>query len=257
MSLVQLPLLEAPFAFVDVETTGLRPELGHRVVEIAVLQTEGAREVSRFSALIDPRRPLDPGAMRVNGITPDMVADAPVFADVLPDLQARLQDRIIVAHNAPFDMGFLQTEWDIAGAAFEPGPILDTLMLARRQYYFHSNSLGNIARALNIAAPNAHRALADVLTTCAIFERFCGDLARRNRPLVNDWLRMQGGIPWTPPPPPLDDDHPLQIALAQQCTVVIEYRSGSGRVTRRLIQPLTCSGNFLVAYCHLRQEQRT
>jgi len=251
-------LHSVPLAFLDLETTGLRPDLGHRVVEIAVLQTQGLKKEREFATLINPQRPIDPGAARVNGISNKMVAGAPLFAQILSQLQDLLAERVIVAHNAPFDLNFLRAEYSLAGASFEPGPVLDTLMLARRQYHFYSNSLGNIAKNLRIRTPSAHRALGDALTTYAIFRRFSGDLTRKNRPLVQDWIRMQGGVAWRAPlaEPLLAKDHPIQIALSQSRKVEIRYQSGRYE-SRRVIKPLTLNGNYLVAFCHLRGEQRT
>ncbi|RME45752.1 MAG: WYL domain-containing protein [Caldilineae bacterium] len=257
--LTHLHLHEAPLTFVDVETTGLRPELGHRVVEIALLRTQGLETVDTFVSLLNPQRPIDPGAARVNGITDFMVADAPTFDQILPDLLPFLQETILVAHNAPFDMGFLQAEFRRAGEPFTPGPILDTLMLARRQYYFASNSLGNIARRLGIHTPHAHRALGDVQTTFAIFRRFTADLIRRGQVRVADWIRAQGGTAWRPPPVAagLPAGHPLRIALERKCDVQITYRAASGRCTERVVTPLDCAGGYLIGHCHLRGEQRT
>ncbi len=258
MTLKTLSLHSAPLAFLDVETTGLRPELGHRVIEIAVLQTQGLEKGRKFSTLINPQRPIDPGATRVNGISNEMVTGAPAFAQILPQLQKLLAGRVIVAHNAPFDLNFLYAEYSIAKASFEPGPVLDTLMLARRQYHFYSNSLENIAKTLRIRASNAHRALGDAQTTYAVFRRFSGDLMRKNRPQVKDWIRMQGGVAWRAPlvEPLLADDHPIQTALNQSRKVEIRYQSGRYK-SRRIIEPLMLNGNYLVAFCHLRGEQRT
>jgi DNA polymerase-3 subunit epsilon len=191
-------LHEAPLAFFDVETTGLRPDLGDRVVEIAVVRAQGLTEVARFDALINPRRPLDPGAMRINGITPAMVAGAPIFADILSQLLPLLEDAVLVCHNAPFDLSFLEAELRIAAAPVWDGVALDTLAFAQRQYWFRSNKLGAIAAELGIRPPDAHRALADALTTQAIFRRFAGRLQRQQRPLVADWLHLQGGRVWRP-----------------------------------------------------------
>lgn len=258
MAYENLPLRSAPLAFVDTETTGLRPDLGHRLVEIAILRTDGLTEVERFSSLINPQRLLDPGAIAVNKITPDMVADAPTFADILPEVHRVLDGAVIVMHNAPFDMGFLESEYRIAkDDNLSDDAILDTLMLARRQYHFRSNSLGNIARTLNIPTPDAHRAMGDVLTTFEVFRRFSGDLTRQNRPLVQDWIRMQGGTVWRPQNFALDASHPIQIALDQGKKLRIQYQSNGGNNSNRIIEPLSVSGNYLVAYCHLRQDQRT
>lgn len=258
MSLLDLALHKAPLLFLDVETTGLRPELGDRMVEIAVLKTDGLSKKEQFSSLINPQRPLDRGAMAVNGITPAMVADAPTFAEIIPRLQPLFENSIVVAHNAPFDLGFLQNEYNIAGVPFSPGPVLDTVMLARKQYNFYSNSLGNIAKVLNIATPDAHRAMGDVLTTYAVFRRFSGDLTRQNRPLVSDWIRMQGGIVWqAKTTPALKEDHPIQIALTQSKRVKIQYQIKNGATSQRIIRPISTNGEYVVAFCELRRAQRT
>lgn len=198
IDLTNLPMHEAPLAFLDVETTGLRPDLGDRVVEIAVVQTQGPTEVARFVSLVNPQRRLNPDAARVNGITPSMVADAPVFSDLLDQLLPLIEDVVLVCHNAPFDMSFLEAELGRAGAPTWNGVVLDTLAFARRQYWFRHNSLTAIARQLGIRIPDAHRALADALTTQAIFRQFAHRLRQQQRPLVSDWLRMQGGQVWPP-----------------------------------------------------------
>lgn len=196
--LVTLPLHAAPLAFLDVETTGLRPDLGDRVVEIAIVRAQGLTQTSHFASLINPQRRLNPDAMQVNGITPAMVADAPTFSDVLDQLLPLIEDVVLVCHNAPFDLSFLEAELRIAGAPVWDGIVLDTLAFARQQYWFRRNSLSAIAHQLGIRSPNAHRALADALTTQAIFRRFAGRLQRQQRPLVGDWLHMQGRQVWRP-----------------------------------------------------------
>ena len=196
--LISLPLHEAPLAFLDVETTGLRPDLGDRVVEIAIVRVEGPTEITRFVSLVNPQRRLSAGATQINGITPDMVANAPTFPDLLEPLLPLITDVVLVCHNAPFDLGFLEAELRRAGALVWDGIVLDTLAFARRQYWFRSNSLSAIAYQFGIRLPQAHRALADALTTQAIFQRFADRLRQQQRPLVSDWLRMQGGPTWRP-----------------------------------------------------------
>ena len=197
-SLTSLTLHEAPLAFLDVETTGLRPDRGDRVVEIAVVRALGPTELTRFVSLVNPQRRLNPEATRINRITPSMVADAPTFADLIDQIHPLLQDVILVCHNAPFDLGFLEAEHRRAGEPVWDGVVLDTLAFARRQYWFRRNNLTAIAGQLGIRTQGAHRALADALTTQAIFRRFAGRLGRQGRPLVSDWLRMQGGRVWRP-----------------------------------------------------------
>ena len=196
--LTVLPLHDAPLAFLDVETTGLNPDWGDRVVEIAVVRARGLSEVTRFVSLVNPCRRLSPEAMRVNGITPSMVADAPVFSDLLDQLLPLLEDVVLVCHNVPFDLAFLEAELRKSDVPVWDGVALDTLAFARRRYQFRRNNLSAIARELNIRSTGAHRALADALTTQAIFRRFAGRLRRQGRPLVADWVRLQGGQAWPP-----------------------------------------------------------
>ena len=198
--LTALPLHDAPLAFLDVETTGLNPDWGDRVVEIAVVRAQGLSEVTRFVSLVNPQRRLSPEAMRINGITPSMVADSPVFADLLDQLLPLLKGVVLVCHNVPFDLRFLEAELRKAEVPVWDGVALDTLAFARRQYQFRRNNLSAIARQLGIRSTGAHRALADVLTTQAIFRRFAGRLRRQGRPLVADWVRLQGGQVWPPSP---------------------------------------------------------
>jgi DNA polymerase III epsilon subunit family exonuclease len=106
--LTRLPLDGVSLAFLDVETTGLRPSLGDRVVEVAVVRARGSVELARFASLVNPQRPLNPEATRVNGITPTMVADAPTFPDLLDQLLLLIEDAVLVCHNAPFDLSFLE-----------------------------------------------------------------------------------------------------------------------------------------------------
>jgi DNA polymerase-3 subunit epsilon len=194
--LTALPLHDAPLAFLDVETTGLNPDWGDRVVEIAIVRARGLSEMTRFVSLVNPQRRLSPEAMRVNGITPSMVANAPIFCDLLDQLLPLLENVVLVCHNVPFDLRFLEAELRKADAPIWDGVALDTLAFARRQYWFRRNNLSAIARQLNIRATGAHRALADALTTQAIFRRFAGRLRRQGRPLVADWVRLQGGQVW-------------------------------------------------------------
>jgi DNA polymerase-3 subunit epsilon len=198
--LTTLLLHEAPLAFLDVETTGLRPGSGDRVVEIAVVRTRGPMELERFTSLVNPECRLGPGAAQVNGITPRMLAGAPVFGDLLDELLPLLEGVVLVCHNAPFDLGFLEAELRRAAAPVWDGVVLDTLAFARRQYWFRHNSLSSIAYQLGIPAAGAHRALADALTTQAVFARFAGRLREQQRSRVADWLRLQGGRVWWPSP---------------------------------------------------------
>ena len=80
------PLSNTAFAVFDVETTGLSPAYGHRVCEVGCLLVQGGEELGRFESLVDPQRPISPGAFRVNRITPEMLDGAPTFDAIAASL---------------------------------------------------------------------------------------------------------------------------------------------------------------------------
>ena len=153
-------IVEIPYIAADVETTGLSAADGHRVCEFAMLRFLRGTVIDSFVSLVNPLRPIDPGASAVNGITDAMVAGAPTFADLLPRILDFLADDPLVFHNAPFDLSFLRSEARIAGGSWPGNRVIDTLTLARRTGRFRSHSLPTICRELGIGA-SFHRAEAD------------------------------------------------------------------------------------------------
>jgi DNA polymerase III subunit epsilon len=154
------PLAETPYVAIDVETTGLEPGDGHRVCEIALLRFLRGTVVDSIVSLVNPLRPISPGATAVNGITDAMVAPAPCFPDLFPGILEFLGDDTTVFHNAPFDLSFLRREARLAGGRWPRNPVIDTLVLARRTRRFRSHSLSALCGTLGIGS-GFHRAAAD------------------------------------------------------------------------------------------------
>lgn len=151
--------------YLDVETTGLSPWFGDRICEIALVRCVGEEVVDQFDSLLNPQRPLSPGAARVNGLSDDDLRNAPRFAEIAESLLPLLDESVIVCHNVPFDLGFLSSELGRVNRQLPAILTLDTLEIARRYFDFDSNSLQSIARRLDIEVTGAHRALDDVFTT--------------------------------------------------------------------------------------------
>src|SRR5207249_4771916 len=103
-------LEHVPLVFLDIESTGLSPNEGHRVCELALLRVRGSVAEANYVALVNPQRPMGLQALAVHGITPDLLAGAPTFAALVPELLPLLADATLVAHNAPFDIAFLVSE---------------------------------------------------------------------------------------------------------------------------------------------------
>ena len=171
-------LNEIRFACLDTETTGLSPETGGKICEIAVSVSQGGRVVDEFSTLLNPGLPMSPEVIAIHGITNEMVKDAPFFADVLPRLLGLLDNCVIVAHNADFDVSFLRAEFSACGMRFPPYPVIDTLKLARKSGKFARNRLGLIAEELGISCQGWHRAMADTKMAEQIFYYFLTILSK-------------------------------------------------------------------------------
>ncbi len=123
-------LADVPFVALDLETTGARAGTS-KITEIGAVRIEGFREVRHFSTLINPMRPIPPMITQITGITQEMVANAPRIEEVMPELLEFLEGAVVVAHNAAFDVGFLNYELQrLSGRKLGEGAI-DTLPLAR------------------------------------------------------------------------------------------------------------------------------
>lgn len=261
--LLSLPLYRAPYAVLDVETTGLNAALGDAICELAILRVREGRVHRSYHTLVDPGRPISPGAYAVNRITEEMLRGAPAFAQVADRVLDELRGAVLVAHNAPFDLSFLVAALQEVPRPIPGNPVLDTLAIARNCYAFPSNSLHAIAADLGIAQEKRHRALADAWTTWKLLEFFCRDLQlRRGIGTVGELVHLQGGpIRW-PEGPDLDELPGVLVeALERRRLLFLRYCSSSGFVTERAVEPLRVGvyqGTvYLVARCLLRGEQRT
>jgi len=265
------PLDGVTFAVVDVETTGLSPARGDRICEVAVVRARAGEVLDSYTSLVNPRRSIGAGARRVHGISENMVYRAPVFGDVAGEVQTLLQHTVLVGHNIGFDLGFLRNEMTPAagGADALPRLVVDTLQLARACYQFPSNSLESISSILKLQHRDAHRALADALTTWRVLTWFIRDLRDRGRLLdvLGDLLAVQGRLDLAPQPylpaeaPPERVPPVVNQAIADGLLLRLRYASPGQPPTDRLVAPRRVAVEretlYLVAYCHLRQEERT
>jgi DNA polymerase-3 subunit epsilon len=164
----------------DTETTGLEVTQGHRVIEIACVELFDRRPTGRnFHRYLNPDREIDAGAIQVHGLTPDFLADKPRFADIADELVEFLEGAELLIHNAPFDVGFLDAEFALAG---RPGiamvcPVTDTLAMAREMHPGKRNSLDALCERYQV--DNSRRSLHGALLDAQL--------------LADVWLAMTRG----------------------------------------------------------------
>lgn len=149
-----------PLAVIDTETTGLSPQ-DDRVIEVGVLRVERGVVVRRFTSLIRGARPIPAVITNITGITDAMLEDAPRFADIAPELAEMLHGALFVAHNAPFDYGFIHEEFARLGTPFA-AQSLCSVRLSRALYpEYPRHDLSSIIRRHGLSCNERHRAMDD------------------------------------------------------------------------------------------------
>src|ERR1051325_882838 len=178
-SAVPLPLDRCRFAVVDVEATGSAPPAG-KLLEVAVAMLDGGAVHLAYDVLLDPGTPVPAAVVRLTGITDQMVAGCPRFADVAPRLGRVLEDAIFVAHNARFDWRWLARECVAAGVPAPQGAPLCTIRLTRRLVpELRHRRLDPVAAFFGVENPARHRAFGDALATAYILRALLGRAAER------------------------------------------------------------------------------
>ncbi|MBN2177666.1 MAG: DEDD exonuclease domain-containing protein [Demequinaceae bacterium] len=171
------PLSAVTFVTVDLETTGGSPRTS-AITEIGAVKTRGGEVIGEFQTLVNPGVPIPPMIVALTGITDAMVAGAPALSQVLPSFLEFLGNAVLVAHNAPFDVGFLKAACTQLDYRWPGNDIVDTVTLARRATTSEeapNKKLGTLARVFGTQVTPNHRALDDARATSeimhAMFER--------------------------------------------------------------------------------------
>ena len=174
------PLSELTYTVFDTETTGLNPSKGDEIIQIGAARILNGKLLhsDTFEQLIDPQRSLPPESSRIHGITPEMLVGQPVITKVMPAFHAFAEDTVLVAHNAAFDMRFLQLKEEQTGLVFDHA-VLDTLLLSA---VIHPNQeshrLEAIAERFGVTIIGRHTAMGDAIVTAEVFLKMIPLLAQ-------------------------------------------------------------------------------
>ncbi len=154
-------LESATFAFLDIETTGGN-SARDRITEIGIRFWRAGEVVGEWQTLLNPETRISPFIENFTGISNEMVADAPLFADVADELEEQLKDKVFVAHNARFDYGFIKSEFRRLERLFS-AKVLCTVKLSRRLYpEFRRHNMDALIARHGLAQVQRHRAMGDV-----------------------------------------------------------------------------------------------
>lgn len=168
----------------DTETTGLDWEQGHRVIEIGCVEILDRRRTANvFHCYLNPERQIDQAAQDVHGLSLEMLADKPRFAEVCADLLAYLGDAELIIHNASFDLGFLDNELRLSGhprLLAQSNAVLDTLTLARQLNPGQRNSLDALCKRYSVdnSRRDLHGALLDAELLADVYLAMTGGQAK-------------------------------------------------------------------------------
>ena len=187
--------------FLDTETTGLYPAHGHRIIEIAAIEMINRRPTNHhFHVYLNPEREIDPAAQEVHGITLEFLQDKPLFKSIAHDMMDFIGDAELIIHNAPFDVGFLNSELDRIG--LQPiekncGKITDTLKMAKDSRPGQRNNLDALCRHFGIdnSKRTLHGALLDAELLAEVYmamtrgqDSLMMDLAQTPQPNVTQFV---------------------------------------------------------------------
>ncbi len=251
-------IASARFAFLDLETTGLSPWFGDRICEVGIVLTEGKRIKQQVQMLVNPERPLSPGAASTNGLTDEELSKARLFKDIADEIVEWLRGTVVVCHNAQFDIQFLDSEFHRLKREIQIPNLIDSLMMARQNYEFPSYSLHYIADAFHIPVKVAHRALDDAHTARGVFFAMMDGLKQYNKPL-EEYIGISNSPFW--PNDGIQLPTELGESIYSKKKLFIHYIDGSGEMTQRWITPKQVMGLsdyvYLQAHCHMRNAERS
>ena len=188
--------LSQTFVVFDLETTGFSNK-NDKITEIGAVKVKNFEIVDRFNELINPEKDISYKVQELTGITNDLIKDKPTIEEILPRFMEFVGDSVLVAHNAEFDIGFINQKCKEMNIEFKNKSV-DTLMLARILLpHLKRFKLNNLTKELGVPLHNHHRAVDDAAATAQIFIKFLDMLEKKGAKKLSDVNEVLGGIDYT------------------------------------------------------------
>ncbi len=252
------------FVGFDTETTGRFP-LVAEIVEIAAVKWRDGKIIDKFESFVRPSKPMGEAVMKIHHISNEMVADAPFMKDVLPKFNDFISDgSILVAHHAPFDLGFLALEYEKLNMPLPTNKTLCTSLLSRKIFpKFINHRLATLVYEFKIKVASAHRALDDS-RACLEAGIICMETLDKEATIDFVYGAQGGPLEWPRFSMTDLEKHEKFGALVEgsrkQLVLEIIYEGGASPGKPRNITPLgivrNAEGDYVVGHCHTENKEK-
>src|SRR5690625_3609549 len=222
-----LPLDETTYVVFDVETTGLS-SVYDTIIELAAVKVKNGEIIDRFERFANPHRPLPKKIIEITNITDDMLKDAPEVDDVLKDFHEWVGESVFVAHNASFDIGFLNLGYEKINYDRVNNVVIDTLELARFLYpNLRNHRLNTLCKHLDVELTKHHRAIYDAEATGNVFLKMIAELHEKEIFQIDELNDH------------LDENDSYKRSRPFHCTILVQNETGLKNLYKLISQSLT------------------
>lgn len=257
-SLNNRPILSFPICAIDFETTGLNKKGTDRAIEIALVRREPNGNFHAWSSLIKSPKSIPIESQKIHNINNAMIKDAPAFHNLYPRIQEFIEGSILIAHNSPFDMTFLQKECDyIKKRVPKPYCVIDTLTMARSCLNLPKNSLAALSQRIKLVPNNAHRALIDAQNALFLFL----EIIEQSHPTILSLTDLEQHIDKYSPKGQyrLELHKQIRTYTHNAQRIKVQYTSSDPNrplFQERIVKPIRIRDQYLEAFCELRKASR-
>jgi DNA polymerase III subunit epsilon len=250
------PWTEYEFVAFDTETSGAYP-LGSEVVEFGAVKWKGGKEIASFQTLLKPSQPMTDFIIGIHGITNEMVAEAPLMKDKIQEIRSFFEGSILMAHHAPFDLGFMAVDFEKNKITFPSEPALCTSLMARKLVPESTNhKLQTLIGLLKLDGGTAHRALDDA-RACLYVGLECMNRLGPLSPLTDVYQAVGKELKWDMYRVLQSGNSTIQKiveSIEGKKSMDIVYDGGSLKNETRRITPQGIvrnpDGDYVMALCH-------
>lgn len=249
-----------PIVAFDTETSGPYP-LESEIVELGAVKWFKGEVIGQFQTLLKPSKPMTQDNINIHGITNEMVADAPLMKDKIGHFHEFIKDSILIAHHAPFDLGFITPEFEKAGLAFPMNMHFCSSLISRALLHATNHKLQTLVTELNLVGGDAHRAYDDAYSCLQVFIKAAEKL---DVPSIEKLKAVQvkklAWLDYSLYLKPTEQIKSLVDAIHKQKTIQIVYEGGQSKNKLRPITPKGIvrnpDGDYVHAECGLDNQRK-